>query len=166
MLVLSLAPKGGEEKIVRATATLRPDQFGFVEWRMRLGSEYTGQHGDMGLSLTTSDKSSQPLLFSCFVYRDVRPRVGCEVWGRGSSGAEYATARTTTLSGYWHTLRIEISPEIRATFFVDGQEVGSYMPPDAEGLKGKLLSLRLSIYNPEEEGIMANFDDVRIGNLE
>jgi len=40
------------------------------------------------------------------------------------------------------------------------------MPPDAEGLKGKLLSLRLSIYNPEEEGIMANFDDVRIGNLE
>lgn len=164
ILVLSLAPDGGMEKLVLATANLRSDQFGFVESRIRLSSEYAGQRGDLGLSLMTPAKDGQWLFFSCFIYRGAPPRVGCEAWGRGS-GTEYSTERMTTLSDYWHTVRIEMDPEIRVTFYLDGQEVGSYRPPDAEELKGKVFSFRLGISTPDADGITANFDDVRIGNL-
>jgi serine/threonine protein kinase len=164
ILVLSLPPDAGTEKLVPATGKLRSGQSGFVESRIRLSSEYTGQRGDLGLSLMTPAKDGEMLLFSCFIYRGARPHVGCEAWGRGS-GAEYSTGRMTTLSDYWHTVRIEMDPEIRVTFYVDGQEEGSYRPPDAEELKGKVFSFRLGISAPDADGITANFDDVRIGNL-
>jgi len=163
VLVVSLPPGAGREELVLATANLRSDEFGSVESRIRLSSEYTGQRGDMGLSLMTSAKDDETLLFSCFIYRDTRPRLGCEAWGRGS--VEYSTERMTTLSDYWHTVRIEVDPEIRVTFYLDGQEMGSYRPPDAEELKGNVFSFRLGIWAPDADGITANFDDVRIGNL-
>ena len=164
MLLLSLAPDAEEEAFLLSTESLKPGQFGFVESRLLLSGENTGQRGDIGLDLLAPAEGAQRLTFSCFIYRSVPPQVGCEVWGRGG-GAEYVSEKKITNYDVWHTFRIAVTPEIYVTFFVDGHEAGSYRPPDAEELGAKALAFRLHIWSPDPDGITANFDDVRIGQL-
>jgi hypothetical protein len=122
---------------------------------------YEGQGGEIGLDLLTPDIDGQRLVFSCFIYRRSLSQVGCEAWGRG--GLEYSTEKARTNFNTWHTVRIEVDPEIRVTFYVDGQEVGSYKPPDAEQLKGEVFTFQLGVSSPAPFGITANYDDVRVG---
>jgi len=164
ILILSLAPDAEEEGSVLPPVNLRSDHVGLVESSMLLSSEQTGQRGDIGLDLMTPVNGDQMLIFSCFIYRNVRVEVGCEVWGRGD-GAEYVSARKTSDYDVWHNVRIEVDPETRVTFHVDGQNAGTYRPPDAEELKDNVFTFRLKIYSPKPDGITANYDDVRIGYL-
>ena len=56
--------------------------------------------------------------------------------------------------------------EVNATFYVDGQEMGSYQPDDAEELGKGIFQVRLEVWSPQQDGIRAHFDDVRIGWLQ
>jgi serine/threonine protein kinase len=161
ILVLSLAPGPEEQATAQSTGSWTSDQLGFVEAKIRLSSEYVGQGGDIGLDLLTPDIDGQRLIFSCFIYRSALSQVGCEAWGRG--GLEYATEKTRTNFNVWHTVRIEVDPDIRVTFYVDGQEAGSYQPPDAEQLKGENFTFQLGASSPAPFGITGNYDDVRVG---
>lgn len=58
-----------------------------------------------------------------------------------------------------------MDPEINATFYIDGEQVGSYRPNDAEEIKGRAFALRLEVWSPKQDGIEAHFDDVRIGQF-
>jgi hypothetical protein len=61
-------------------------------------------------------------------------------------------------------LRLELNPETAAvTFFVDGQQVGAYTPPEAEALKQAEFTVELQVYFEEGALITGYFDDVRIG---
>jgi len=58
-----------------------------------------------------------------------------------------------------------MDPEINATFYIDGQQVGSYRPNDAEEIKGRDFTVRLAVSSSMQTGIQAHFDDVRIGQF-
>jgi hypothetical protein len=164
VLLLSLSPGAEEEAFLLSTESLKPGQLAFVESRLLLSSEHTGERGDIGLDLLAPAEDARRLTFSCFIYRSVRPQAGCEVWGRGG-GAEYVSEKNITNYDVWHTFRIALTPEINVTFYVDGQEAGSYRLPDADELGAKTLAFRLHIWSPDFDGITASFDDVRIGQL-
>jgi hypothetical protein len=85
--------------------------------------------------------------------------------GLCSDGAEYLTERKVTNFDVWHTVRIEMAPGINAAFYVDGQQIGSYKPNDAEEIEGVIFAPRLEVFSPKQDGIEAHFDDVRIGQF-
>jgi hypothetical protein len=165
ILSLTLDPGGGKTVTAYAVRDLRSDRFIVAESKMLLSSANPGHDGDVGFALMTTDATGQNLVFLCVIYRNPPIQVGCEAYGRASSG-EYSTARRLTNYDIWHTVRIAISPEIKATFYVDGRQVGSYAPKDAEELKGRNFVLRLEVWSPEEGSIRALYDDVRIGQFD
>ncbi|GAB4418521.1 MAG: hypothetical protein Fur0044_14530 [Anaerolineae bacterium] len=100
----------------------------------------------------------------CVISRSPPIQIWCEVYGRGP-GPEYSTEKIITNYDVWHTVRIGMDPEINATFYIDGEQVGSYRPNDAEEIKGRAFALRLEVWSPKQDGIEAHFDDVRIGQF-
>lgn len=162
ILLLSLEPKAGKIASLFPSENLKSNQFNFAEAKMLLSSGKTGQDGDTGLALMTTDKKGQNLIFLCVISRSSPIQTWCEVYGRGS-GAEYVTEKITTNYDVWHTARIEMDTEINATFYIDGEQVGSYRPNDAEEIKGRSFTPRLEVWSPKQDGIEAHFDDVRIG---
>lgn len=164
VLILSLKPKAGDIASLFAVENLKSNQFNFAETKILLSGEKTGQDGDIGLALMTTDKKGQNLIFLCVISRSPPIQMWCEVYGRGS-GAEYLTKKIKTNYDVWHTVRIEMDPEINATFYIDGEQVGSYRPNDAEEIKGRAFTPRLEVWSPKRDGIEAHFDDVRIGQL-
>jgi hypothetical protein len=162
VVVFTLTPGAGKIASLFSAENLKSNQFNFVESKLLLSSEKTGRDGDIGFGLVTTLKNGQELIFLCLIYRQMPVQVGCEVYGRGDQ-AEYLSDRKITNYDVWHTVRIEIDPEINTTFYIDGQQVGSYRPNDAEEIKGTVFTPRLEVWSPMQDGIKAQFDDVRIG---
>jgi hypothetical protein len=129
--VFALEPGAGEVASLFPSEDLKLDQFDFVESKILLSSERAGQDGDISFSLVTILEDGHNLIFSCLVYRGEPVQVGCEVYGRGD-GSGYLSQKHLSDYDVWHTVRIEMGPEINATFYIDGEQVGSYRPNDAE----------------------------------
>lgn len=162
--VFALEPGTGEAASLFPSEDLKQDQFNFVESKILLSSERIGQDGDISFSLVTTLEDGHNLVFSCLVYRGEPVQVGCEVYGRGDEPG-YLSERHLSDYDVWHTVRIEMDPEINTTFYIDGEQVGSYKPNDAEKIKGKTFKVRLEVWSPQQDGIKAHFDDVRIGQF-
>jgi phosphate transport system substrate-binding protein len=66
--------------------------------------------------------------------------------------------------GEWHTVRIEVEPSTMTfTYIVDGRVEGTFVPPNAEGLKSANFALKLGIWHDEREGAVVGYiDEVRI----
>jgi hypothetical protein len=90
-----------------------------------------------------------------------QPLVGCFL---GSFVTEYPSINFDT----WHTLRIEVNPTTMTfTYFLDGNKIGSYMPPEADNLKNANFTLFVKAWKnvPGTGKVVGYVDDVRIGKL-
>lgn len=148
-----------------SSENLKPSQFNSVESKMLLSSQRTGQDGDISFSLVSTLEDGRDLIFSCIVYRGEPVQVGCEVYGRGDE-AEYISERHVSDFDVWHTVRIEMDPEVNTTFYIDGEQAGSYRPYDAEEIKDGTFKARLEVWSPKQDGIKAHFDGVRVGRID
>ena len=70
--------------------------------------------------------------------------------------------------GTWHTVRIDVDPATMTfTYTVDGQVEGTFVPPNAEALKGAEFALKLGVWHNETGGgVAGQIDEVRIGRIE
>ena len=69
--------------------------------------------------------------------------------------------------GTWHTVRIEIEPStMTITYYVDGREIRSFVPPNAQQLKSENFTFEVGFFGdvPDQEYI-AYVDNVRIGKI-
>jgi hypothetical protein len=162
MLMVSAAPEGGTVATVLATLTLSAGRPAFVESRLLLSALKHGESGDISVSLTTRLNDGRDLVYSCLIYREDPVKLGCEVYGSGASPGYHSSIVVTTYD-VWHLVRIDLGAGGDVTFTVDGRVVGWYRPEDAEALGGAVLTPRLEAWSPERGGIIAHFDDVRIG---
>jgi hypothetical protein len=148
---------------------LTPDQFKFVEARLLLSSEtIAGGYGDLNLGLTAPLSNERELFFDCFMAREeASAYVQCLVFTWDDINEdyqeEYSTEPIPTNFDVWRTVRIEIDSEVNATFYVDGQPVGSYRPGAVEEVKASTFQPGLWIYSEEQDSLTGSVDEVRIG---
>lgn len=162
-LVFLLESNSGETISLFSKKTLSISQLISAEAKMSLSSEKPGRDGDIGLALITKDAQYRDVIFLCVISRFQPPQTWCEVYGR-TNVAEYSTGRKNTNYDTWHNFRITIDSNVQATFYIDEQEIGSYTPTDANALKNKFFQVRLEVWTPEQTGISAKFDNLRISS--
>jgi hypothetical protein len=136
-------------------------EFDFVEAGLRLDDDIQSGNGAAIVKIYTSLNSwaecglvgatdSDAVYVYCGVYNENEAEYELE-----APAADYDT---------WRTIRLELDPETAAiTFVVDGQELDTYTPSEAEALKQAGLSIELQIYFEEGSLVTGYFDDVRIG---
>jgi hypothetical protein len=163
-MVLSLEPRAGNEARLLANLHLPANQSLFAESRVLLSGEKPGEDGNVHFGLVTTLDDGQKLQFGCALWRDGL-QVGCEAWGRNDV-AEYGTPTGTTDYDTWHTVRIEMDSNINVYFYVDGEQIGAYRPPDAEQIKGRSFTPRLQVWSPQQDGLKVYLDDVRVGRID
>jgi hypothetical protein len=69
--------------------------------------------------------------------------------------------------GKWHTARIEIEPStMTITYYIDGEEVRSLVPPNAEKLKSEKITFGIGFFSDvASPSYIGYVDDVRIGAI-
>jgi len=66
-----------------------------------------------------------------------------------------------------HTLRIDVDPvTMRFTYSIDGRQVDSFTPPNAEALKTARFHLKVGIWAESAQTVVGYIDEVRIGQVE
>lgn len=164
MLTINIEPNSGEIATAFAQKKIRLNRDIFVESRAVLsGKVVDGQYMDIGLALVGTAPSGKEYIPLCVISRNRLVEVWCEVYGR-TEGPEYRTERFFTEYDVWHTFRIEMLQDMTVIFYIDGDQVGSYKPADAEEFTNTEFKVRLEAYSDEGDGIVAHFDDVFIGN--
>jgi hypothetical protein len=130
-------------------------QINYVESRLMLSGDIQTQAGDIGFEINTDVDGSQWF-------------VKCGI--QGGQGKEMASVLCNTADGFsttpvkisydmWCRVRFEIDPEIRTiTFFVDGQNVGKYVPQDLSKFKNAEYLLILD-GSSSNDGILTGFYD-------
>jgi hypothetical protein len=65
-----------------------------------------------------------------------------------------------------HTLRIDVDPAtMEFIYYIDGRPVGATVPPNADELKGAMVTLFLGTRAHSDEPFAGYFDDVRVGRV-
>ena len=144
-----------------AKQKLETSQGFYVESKMQLSSDRVGEYAEIGFGLRTTLKNGEEVRYSCPISRSEPTQIWCEIWGR-TEGAEFTTDKKPTNFDTWHTVRIEVTPEIIITFYIDGEKMGSYKPVDSELFMDTQSDFHLEIWSPSQDGVVGKFDDVRI----
>jgi len=143
------------------------DQLGFIEAKIMLGSNIeTLSGGSIGIGI---DKyTSQDNWWSFCVIGGGQDLI--EAWVNchtdGNIHGKYSTDSFPVQYNTWHIMRIEIDPDTTTiTYFIDGQQVGSYTPKDPETFKNTQFSPLLNVWS-EDGGLTIGYADyVRIGEF-
>jgi hypothetical protein len=134
-------------------------QINYVESQLMLSSDIQTQAGDIGFEIKTD------------VDRDLR-FVKCGI--QGGLGKKTALILCNTTSGFsttvvkvsydtWHLVRFEVDPENGTiTFFVDGQNVGQYVPQDTSELKNAEYVLILDGSSSNDGSLTGFYDNVQL----
>jgi hypothetical protein len=139
----------------------RLSQINYVESGLRLSSDLQSQGGEIGVEIiTTADQN--PWFAQCAIQGgrgEKTASILCKTAG-GFSTVPVAAAYDT-----WYIVRFEIDSETAAlTFFVDGQTVGRYIPPEKSELNGAEYLLRLGGSSSGEGSLTGSFDFVQLKN--
>ena len=91
---------------------------------------------------------------------------GCFQRNWGKSEHEYEIAGEQLSLGEWHTFRIELDPiDMKFTYYLDGQLLGSHVTVEAEELKQVKYGVSMGAWSDQEGKTIGYFDDVRIGPI-
>ncbi|SRR5258706_10594329 len=143
---------------------LRTNQGFYVESRMLLSGQIDGQYAELDAGLRTSLSDGQTVRYGCWISRSNPVVIWCEVFGR-TEKREYGTANKIIDVDQWHTVRIEMTSDIKINFYIDEEKVGSYTPPDPKNFMGSNTVALLEVWSPSKDGIVAKFDYLNIGKL-
>jgi len=136
-------------------------QINYVESRLMLGSDIQTLAGEIGFEITTDVDGNQGY-------------VNCGI--QGGQGKKTASILCNTADGFsttvvevsydtWHLVRFEVDSENGTiTFFVDGQNVGKYVPQDISELKNTEYSLILDGSSSNDGSLTGFYDYVQLKN--
>jgi hypothetical protein len=136
-------------------------EFSFIETRLRLDDEMQTNNGAVIVKFYTSlDSWAECGLVGGADRAEAASYCGVYT----GQDTDYEVAGPAANYDTWRLVRLELDPETAAiTFFVDGQQVGAYTPPEAEALKQAEFTVELQVYFEEGTLVTGYFDDVRIG---
>ncbi len=97
-------------------------------------------------------------------------QLGCNYMVNSGKRNGYSTDKRMVDYGTWHTLRIEIRPELMEyKYFVDGNEIDTYTPPNADELKKENFTIQIGCGNDDASSsspYLCYFEYVKISPLE
>jgi len=66
----------------------------------------------------------------------------------------------------WHTVRIEVEPStMTLTYYIDGQEIHSFIPKNSEQLKSERFNLQIGIVSDGRNSLTGYIDDISVGQI-
>jgi Tol biopolymer transport system component len=140
----------------------------FFEARLMLSPDANA--GNVHLDLRTELSPDEGWYAQCLIDNpEGEAWAGCfnEAVRHGQGDVTYSSESIAVPFGSWHTVRMEVDPATMTfSYFVDGQFIGSHIPPDAERLKKARFTLSIGIYQHLAGALTGYVDDVRVGPLE
>jgi outer membrane protein assembly factor BamD (BamD/ComL family) len=135
----------------------------FVETRVMLDPDTTKDGTDIALHFGIGDKSYS--VCSIFAGKNMQ-EVSC--WSN-FVGVDQKDYKVAIDRGTWHVLRIEMYPDTMTfVYLVDNKEIGSYVLPDGNRLRGLdcVLILRMNNWGESAQNPVGYFDYARMGAIE
>ena len=140
----------------------------FFQARLMLSPDANA--GDVHLDLRTKLSPNEVWYANCnLVNQEGETWAACfnKAIRHGQGDVTYASESILVPLGSWHIVRMEVDPATMTfSYFVDGQFVGSHIPPDADRLKKARFTLSIGIYAPSTDALTGYVDDVRVGPVE
>lgn len=136
-------------------------QINYVESKLLLNGDIQTQAGGIGIKIDTVIDGNQ-WFAKCGI--------------QGGQGEKTASVLCTTTDGFstiavkvpydtWHLVRFDVdSDNTKITFFIDGQNVGNYIPQDTNRLKNAEYSLMLEGISSNDGSLTGSFDNVQLKN--
>ena len=136
-----------------------PSQIDYVESLLMLSSDIQAQTGNIGFGIYTDIDENQWV-------------IKCGI--QGGQGTQTASIHCNTASGFsttaievsydtWHLVRFEVDSDSKAiTFFVDGKNVGKYVPQDTRELENTELLLILDGSSSNDGTMTGYYDNVQL----
>jgi formylglycine-generating enzyme required for sulfatase activity len=140
------------------------DKLGFVEAKVMLDVNIEASIGSAGIGIDTSNW----WLFCEISGRrqDVYALANCKTDESDAVYGAYSANGFEVQYDTWHTVRFEINPDTAAiSFFIDDQQIGSYIPTAPETFKETPFSLLVDAYSKDGGLVTGYFDDVRVGQF-
>ena len=165
-VILSLEPNVDEIISLISSSKFSSTWLHYGEANILLSSQKTGHDGDVGFALIGDDQYNNRLIYLCVIGRSSPVRTWCEANLDGESVSFYATEAIQTDYDVWHTVRIELGPEMETTFYIDGKLAGVYQIPASARDTSWIFKVRLEVWSPQMDGIEAHFDEVKVEQFE
>ena len=98
----------------------------------------------------------------CLIHNYSPPKVSCIATSWPVSKFDYQTKFTVTDFGHWHTVRIDVDPvAVKFRYFLDGEPIGEYQPPDPERFARTTYTLDVSAWSSSTT-VLAQVDDIQV----
>lgn len=170
--ILIITDDGDQQDTATVLVARKYDDFSLdaptlFEAELMLSPESGAGNVDIGLFATidTGDWSS----LCSILHNDDQTQMNCRdsLWPQQTDHSHETPGQLVEL-GTWHTVRIEVDPNsMTITYYIDGLVVDSYVPFDAEKLRGAKFQFVVGTWKTTAEGTMTGFiDNVRIGQLD
>jgi hypothetical protein len=160
MVLSKPSPSGMENGSLKTNQTWLLGEFSYVEARLKLDQEHTGEMGNVGFSLGDVGCAVQ------IQGKDTTPFIWCAQSHIDSDQqwiADYMSGSYFIEYGKWYTVRIEFDSQTNEfKCYIDGELFYSWQPTNIGDLLGNKSSVSLGIWADNGTTIIGYVDDVRI----
>jgi hypothetical protein len=136
-------------------------QINHVSSRLMLNSAIQTQAGEVGFQISTVGDENQ-WFARCGIHggrNETTALIHCD------TADKFSTTPVAVAYDTWHVIKIEVDAENPTlTFFVDGAEVGKYIPQETNDLKSAEYSLMLEGSSSDDGSLTGSFDYVQLKN--
>jgi hypothetical protein len=137
-------------------------QIDFVESVMMLNSDIQTQEGDIGVEIN-APMNGNGWFVKCAIHGGQDKKTALILC---DTADQFSTTPVEVLYDTWHVVRFDIDAEkTAATFFVDGQIVGTYIPQDPDSFRVAEYSLLLNGGSSSGGLISGSFDHVQLKTM-
>jgi hypothetical protein len=134
-------------------------QINYVESNIMLDSDIQAQDGNIGIEINSTIKGNMWFV-KCAIHGGQSKNMALIVC---DTADKYSTTPVEVPYDTWHVVRFEVDAEnTSVTFFVDGQNVGKYIPQDTSGFKSAEYSLMLYGWSSNDGTVSGSFDYVQL----
>ena len=134
-------------------------QIAYVKSVMMLNSDIQTQEGDIGVEIN-APMNGNGWFVKCAIHGGQGKKTALILC---DTADKFSTTPVAVSYDTWHVVRFDIDAEKTAlTFFVDGHNVGKYIPQDASGFKVTEYSLVLDGGSSSGGLISGSFDYVQL----
>jgi len=161
MLFTKSSTNGSEPGNLITVQSWLPDEFSYVEARIKVNRQHTGESGNIGLSLAAANSWTVGCAFSVgntlptfFCNQIEQPYTSSDYYQQSSIYSEYDR---------WYTVRIKIDPKtFELTFYLDGKYFDNWRPPNAGELLREKFNINIGLWTENGTSMSGSMDDVRM----
>ena len=161
MLFTKPSITGAEPGNLITVLSWSPEEFSYVEARLKVNRQHKGDTGNIGLSLATANGWSVGCGFSVGT---TQPTFFCnQIEPPYTSSEYYQQSSTPAAYDQWYTVRIEIDPQtFELTFYIDGQFFDHWRPANANQLFQDKFNIVIGMWTDNGTSMTGSVDDVKV----